>query len=289
MKIRFETDRLRDEIVFGEDDDDGDGRARRMGNVSGARARVGARSGSGRFAYARYGRRRAGPSGRARASRRVRTFRAPFSRVPVRRHFDVVKVHRREKGPRERASAEARGRNAARLSASDARRGRREGGDARDDGLAGRRAGRARPPRPPAPRAGKGGKARMMAARKAADLGSRRVPSPFETCALRRRALSLLRSRKRALALLSGSLARVLRARGVTLRPRGSRERVSFSPIKSARSAFRKYRPRPAFRGGVRRAFDRRTATATVRGSVRARGGKRPGSDQVRFLTQAFV
>ena len=166
MKIRFETDRLRDEIVFGEDDDDGDGRARRMGNVSGARARVGARSGSGRFAYARYGRRRAGPSGRARASRRVRTFRAPFSRVPVRRHFDVVKVHRREKGPRERASAEARGRSLREAPGRDARRGRREGDEARDDGLAGRRAERARPLRSPAPRAGKGGKARMMAARR---------------------------------------------------------------------------------------------------------------------------
>ena len=170
MKIRFETDRLRDEIVFGEDDDDGDGRARRMGNVSGARARVGARSGSGRFPYARYGRRRAGPSGRARASRRVRTFRAPFSRVPVRRHFDVVKVHRREKGPRERASAEARGRSLREAPGRDARRGRREGDEARDDGLAGRRAERARPLRSPAPRAGKGGKARMMAARRA-DLG----------------------------------------------------------------------------------------------------------------------
>ena len=224
---------------------------------------------------------------RARETPRADVPRAVRAR-PVSRHFDVVKSMG-AKGTAWRASAEARGRNAARLPASDARRGHREGGEARDDGLAGRRAERARPPRPPAPRAGKGGKARMMAARKAADLGSRRVPSPFETCALRRRALSLLRSRKRALALLSGSLARVLRARGVTLRPRGSRERVSFSPIKSARSAFRKYRPRPAFRGGVRRAFDRRTATATVRGSVRARGGKRPGSDQVRFLTQAFV
>ena len=223
---------------------------------------------------------------RARETPRADVPRAVRAR-PVRRHFDVVKSMgaKRDRVARLRGGA---GRNAARLPASDARRGRREGGEARDDGLAGRRAGRARP-RAPAPRAGKGGKARMMAARKAADLGSRRVPSPFETCALRRRALSLLRSRKRALALLSGSLARVLRARGVTLRPRGSRERVSFSPIKSARSAFRKYRPRPAFRGGVRRAFDRRTATATVRGSVRARGGKRPGSDQVRFLTQAFV
>ena len=113
----------------------------------------------------------------------------------------------------------------------------------------------------------------MMAARKAADLGSRRVPSPFETCALRRRALSLLRSRKRALALLSGSLARVLRARGVTLRPRGSRERVSFSPTRKSTPDLRglpfgNIAADRRFAVAFDATFDRRTATATVRGSV---------------------
>ena len=273
MKIRFETDRLRDEIVFGEDDDDGDGRARRMGNVSGARARVGARSGSGRFAYARYGRRRAGPPGRARASRRVRTFRAPFSRVPVRRHFDVVKVHRREKGPRERASAEARGRSLREAPGRDARRGRREGDEARDDGLAGRRAERARPLRSPAPRAGKGGKARMVAAgqisgREARTFSFRdaRVPkaralaSPFPW-ARARAALWVLRAcAPRALVCRSARAA--------------ERERVSF-PLrpgkKHARSAvaFRKYpREHRRFAVAFDAAFDRRRSTATVRGSV---------------------
>jgi len=113
----------------------------------------------------------------------------------------------------------------------------------------------------------------MMAARKAADLGSRRVPSPFETCALRRRALSLLRSRKRALALLSGSLARVLRARGVTLRARGSRERVSFSPTRKSTPDLRglpfgNIAADRRFAVAFDATFDRRTATATVRGSV---------------------
>ena len=165
-----------------------------------------------------------GPDARARAP--ARTFRAPFraSRPPS---FDVVKSMG-EKGPRG-APPRRRGGKRRAAAASDARRGRREGGEARDDGLAGRRAGRARPRAPRAAR-GKGGKARMMAARKAADLGSRRVPSPFETCALRRRALSLLRSRKRALALLSG-LSRVCSARvgGRSARAAPAKE-LSFPP-----------------------------------------------------------
>lgn len=209
---------------------------------------------------------------RARETPRADVPRAVRAR-PVSRHFDVVKSMGAKRDRVARASAEARGRNAARLPASDARRGHREGGEARDDGLAGRRAERARPPRPPRAARGKGGKARMMAARKAADLGSRRVPSPFETCALRRRALSLLRSRKRALALLSGSLARVLRARGVTLRARGSRERVSFSPTRKSTPDLRglpfgNIAADRRFAVAFDATFDRRTATATVRGSV---------------------
>ena len=75
----------------------------------------------------------------------------------------------------------------------------------------------ARVPRaPPAPRAGKGGKARVMAPGSGGSLMSRRVPSPFETRASGRRARSLLRSRKRARTLLSGSDRVCSRARCVT-------------------------------------------------------------------------
>ena len=231
---------------------------------------------------------------RARETPRADVPRAVRAR-PVSRHFDVVKSMG-AKGTAWRASAEARGRNAAWLPASDARRGHREGGEARDDGLAGRRAERARPPRSPAPRAGKGGKARMMAARKAADLGSRRVPSPFETRAFRRRELSLLRSRGRALALLFGSFARVLRARWCAApRARQSAKELVFPFVREKstrdlRSLFGNIRVNT----GVSRSRSTRRLIGEGRPRrfevrFRARGRKLPGSDQVRVFTPGFV
>ena len=107
---------------------------------------------------------------RARETLRADAPRATLAR-PRHRHFDVVKkVRAREKGPRARASAEARGVTSARLRA-ETRAARRKGDNAREDGLAGRRAERARPPRVRRAARGKGRQSADGGRR--ADLGSR--------------------------------------------------------------------------------------------------------------------
>ena len=121
-----------------------------------------------------------------------------------------------KKGPRARAAERtARGGTLRAAPSGDARGGRRDGGEVRDVWLAGRRSRRARPPRAPRAARGKGRQSARDGTRTGGSLMSRRVPSPFETRASGRRARSLLRSRKRALALLVGSSRVCSRARCV--------------------------------------------------------------------------
>ena len=174
-----------------------------------------------------------------------------------------------KKGPRARAAERtARGGTLRAAPSGDARGGRRDGGEVRTTGSPDAAPGARVPRAPPAPRAEKGGKARFDGTRTGGSLMSRRVPCPFETRASGRRARSLLRSRKRARTLLSGSDRVLARA----LCDTRARDGVSFSPSSSKSTpdlrgpAFGNIAPDRRFAVAFDAKFDRRSATATVRG-----------------------
>ncbi len=230
---------------------------------------------------------RARPDARARKATCGRGARR--SRASIRRHFDVVnQVYGREKGTAcARGSRTARGggpsaRLRAETRAAAVATAARCATTGSPDAAPGARVPRA----PPAPRAEKGGKARFDGTRTGGSLMSRRVPSPFETRASGRRARSLLRSRKRARTLLSGSDRVCSRARCVT----HARATALVFPLPRTPDlrgpAFGNIAPDRRFAVAFDAKFDRRSATATVRG-FEFPGFERavvfePRSDQVR-------